>query len=293
MSNRPPIVVLAALLAGLGLVSSSFASERHLAGAAAPFADCPLGDPAVTGCIVAEERGGEFLIGRRTVPIDSPFTLQGGLYRSSPGPPEELTFVGAEDGSTLSKAALSLPGGLAGILAPAYLPASLLGPFDAAIASGVSGVTMTPELALPASAIELSEYNLLLQEEVAVRLPLKIKLSNPFLGSNCYIGSSTNPIILNLTTGSTSPPTPARPIQGTSGLLELMEQATIAELRGNVLVDNAFPVPKATGCGGSYSAVVDAAVDTEIGLPSPAGRNTAILDGNVEKDSVTALRESE
>jgi hypothetical protein len=291
MVNRSLALALSALLVYLGAVSSSSASEYHLTGGYAPFADCPLSDPVVEGCIASEERSGELVVGHRTVPIDNPLSLQGGLFRSRPGH-EGLAFVGAEDGNTLSKTELSLPGGLAGILAPAYLPSSLLRQFDLSIESGVTGVTVTPELARPASTIELSEYNLLAEEGLAVQLPLKIKLSNPFLGSNCYIGSSAYPIVLSLTTGETNPPAPNKSIRGSEGLAAFAEDTAVAVLQGDLLVDNAFAVPKATGCGGSYSTVVDAAVDAEIGLPSPAGRNTAILDGTLEKTSAAALRES-
>jgi hypothetical protein len=210
MVNRSLVMVLSVFLVSLGVVSSSSASEYHLTGGYVPFADCPLSDAVLRSCIASDEHSGELVVGHRTVPVDSPLTLQGGLFRSRPGR-EGLTFVGAEDGNTLSKAELSLPGGLAGILAPAYLPASLLRQFDVSIERGVTGATVTPELARPASAIELSEYNLLAEEGVAVQLPLKIKLSNPFLGSDCYIGSSTDPIVLNLTTGETNPPAPNKP----------------------------------------------------------------------------------
>jgi hypothetical protein len=289
LRNRSLVSALVALLACLGLVSSSSASEYHLTGVYAPFADCPLSDLALSSCIVGEVRSGELVVGRRTVPIDNPFMLQGGLFPSSSGS-EESAFVGAQDGDTLSRTKLSLPGGLAGILAPSYLPASLLRQFDGLIAGGATGVTMTPELAGPASAIELSEYNLIVEEGVAVRLPLKIKLSNPFLGGDCYIGSATYPIVMNLTTGATDPPAPNRPIHGTSGGLEGLEEDRVIVLRGTSLVDNAFAVPKATGCGGDYSAVVDPAIDAQVGLPSPPGHSTAIFDGNLEEGSAIAVR---
>jgi hypothetical protein len=290
-SDRPLVFALAASLACLGVVFSSSASGYRPTGIYAPFTDCPLSDTAVQNCITSEERRGEFVVGHRTVPINNPLTLQGGLFRSSPGP-EGLAFVGAEDGNTLSRTALSFPGGLAGVLAPAYLPALLREQFDASIEGGLTSVTMTPELARPASTIKINEHNLLLEEGVAMQLPLKIKLSNPFLGSDCYIGSPIDPIVLNLTTGATNPPAPNKPIQGTLGLLEGLEGDRVVVMHGNLLVDNSFAVPKATGCGGSYSAMVDTAVDAEIGLPSPAGRNTAILDGTLEKASSTAVREN-
>jgi len=62
---------------------------------------------------------------------------------------------------------------------------------------------------------------------------------------------------------------------------------------GNSLVDNTFAVPRATGCGGSLSAFVDSAVDAQLGLPSSAGHNTAIMDGTIEQVNSNAVRKSE
>jgi hypothetical protein len=56
-----------------------------------------------------------------------------------------------------------------------------------------TGVTATTELAAPASDIILNEGNLFELTGVALGLPVKIKLDNPFLGSECYIGSTRIP----------------------------------------------------------------------------------------------------
>ncbi len=284
-------VALLAPLTCLGVVSSSSAVEHHPTGVWAPFADCPLNDLSVSECIFAREGSGEFVVGRRTVPVENPLTLQGGFFRGEGA--EELTFVGAEDGNTLSKTELSVHGGLGGILAPEDLPASLRARFDEAVGGGVTGVTMTPELARAASTIELSTENLIEDKGVVMRLPLKIKLNNPFLGSDCYLGSATDPIVLNLTAAATNPPAPNKSISGVQGRFEFLESFLLLIDRGNSLVDNAFAVPRATGCGGSLSAVVDSAVDAEFGLPSPAGRNTAILGGTIELGVAETVRASE
>lgn len=295
LPRRKLIVALAlvAPLACLGVVSSSSAaSEHHPTGIYAQFADCPLSGPSAEICITARETGGEFVVGRKIVPIDTPLMLQGGFFNTEGV--EESTFIGAEDGDTLSKPALSIPGGLAGVLAPEYLPASLRSQFDASIGSGLTGVTMTPELALPASTIKLDISNLIGgRGGTVMRLPLKIKLSNPFLGADCYIGSSTTPIVANLTAGATYPPAPNKSISGIVGSLELLEEFTVLSDHGNSLVDNTFAVPRATGCGGGFSAVVDAAIDAQLGLPSPAGHSAVIMDGTLAEGAVVAVRASE
>jgi hypothetical protein len=49
-------------------------------------------------------------------------------------------------------------------------------------------------------------------------------------------------------------------------------------------VDNSFSVPTARGCGGPLLAsAIDPVVNGKIGLPSPAGKNTAILSGHLEQ----------
>ena len=53
--------------------------------------------------------------------------------------------------------------------------------------------------------------------EPAVRLPIRVHLKNPLLGNSCYIGSESNPIELELTTGTTSPLPPNKPIEGETG----------------------------------------------------------------------------
>jgi hypothetical protein len=50
---------------------------------------------------------------------------------------------------------------------------------------------------------------------------VKVRLENPFLGSECYVGSNSSPVVLNLTTGTTSPPAPNKPIKGTVGNIEV------------------------------------------------------------------------
>jgi hypothetical protein len=282
-------VTLIVSLAELGWALPALASERHLEGGFGVFADCPLNNPTVIACLAEETTSGVLAIGRRTVPINKAIVVQGGMTRANRETHEE-TIVGAEGGMTMSKTALSVPGGLSGIIATGYLPVSLREGFDAYVSKGVTGVTLTAELAQPANPGEMSEFNLLVEEETAMRVALKVKLSNPFLGNDCYIGSSSDPIVLNMTTGSTSPPAPNKPIVGSSGGLELSEEAEVATLTGTSLVDNTFVVPAATGCGTiSSSALVDAALDAALGLPSPAGHNTAILTGKLIGASVLAV----
>ena len=278
--GRRALVVVAALIVPLAVASPALATEHHPTGNFAPFADCPLSNSSVTQCIVASTTSGAFTVGKKTVPINKTITLQGGsipIKESS-----EVTFVAAEDGNTLSKTALYVPGGLFGTKPPESWPKEAKERFEEMINKGLTGVTETTELAKPASAIKLNTSNLIFESGVALQLPVKVKLSNFLLGSSCYIGSESHPIILNLTTGTTSPPEPNKPIKGSAGELEILEEGALLRLIGGSLVDNAFAAPGATGCGGSFSSIVDPLVDSQFGVPAAAGHNTAILTGKLE-----------
>ncbi len=63
--------------------------------------------------------------------------------------------------------------------------------------------------------------------------------------------------MLHLTVGATSPPAPAKPIQGSASVLEGRAKGKITRIAKVSLVDNAFAVPAASGCGGSASAAID------------------------------------
>jgi hypothetical protein len=284
------LFMTAALVAALVVsASQALASSHHPTGEFAQFAECPLSHPSLAFCIYSESNGGFFQIGKKTVPLKNPVVLQGGLEESG----EEAIFVAAENGETLSKTPQVVPGGLLGVVAPSWWPTYLKNLFNETINNGFTGVTATVELAAPASSIKLSPGNLIAEEGDALVLPVKIKLSNPFLGSNCYIGSNTNPVVINFTTGETSPPPPNEPISGAAGTLTANEDFTLLTLSGGRLVNNSFAAPKAKGCGGLFSFFIDPFVDSLIGLPSPAGTNTAILEGKIQLASPEAVKASE
>ena len=290
LRGRIVSAAVAVCLGVLGFSSVASAAPHSPTGAYAPFADCPLNNPNVFDCFYALTTSGSITIGSKTVPIKNPVTLQGGVILG-----EELTFVAAEDGNTLSKSPQPVPGGLLGITAPTWWPQILRDLFnEVVINQGATGVTATMELAKPASSIKFSPQNYVHEEGTALSLPVKIKLGNAFLGSSCYIGSSSSPVTLNLTTGTTSPPPPNTPIKGSRGTVEFKELGSVTRFFGNKLVDNSFSAPGANGCGGLlFSWAVDPLVNSILGTPSPAGENTAILEGENQIGVAEPVRESE
>ena len=227
------------------------------------------------------------MLGSKKVPIVNPVILQGGTLKPVEGVAQ---FVAASNGITLSKTPQPVPGGLAGLvnckeISEPFLRFSCELTFE----NGITGLNSTLELARPASEISLSETNLIGELGTALKLPVKVHLENPFLGKNCYVGSSTTPIIWNLTTGETNPPAPNTKIKGASGNLAFLEEGRIAEITSNVLVENAWSAPKAAGCGGILSFLVDPIINSQLGTIT-AGHNTAILNNTVFTASAAAVR---
>lgn len=281
------LFIAAALLATM-LVPAS--SALGASGEFAQFSQCPLSHPELTFCTYAETNGGFFTIGKKNVPLKNPVILQGGLLVNEET--ETTAFVGAANGETLSKTPQTVPGGLLGVEAPKWWPLFLQNIFNEYINKGLTGVTATVELAGPASAIQVSPGNLLSEEGTALGLPAKIKLSNAFLGNNCYIGSNAHPVQIDFTTGETSPPPPNTPIHGSAGKVSFNETGTIVTLSGGSFVNNSFAAPGASGCGGLFSFFVDPFVNSLVGLPSPAGTNTAVLEGKFQLAIPAAVKAS-
>jgi hypothetical protein len=283
---------LVGVLASLVLASSAFATAHHPKGEFAPFGECPLNRATITDCVVSVSSGGFFTVGKKTVPLKNPVTLQGGYE----GGGENIKFYGAEEGNTLSKTPQPVPGGLLGIVAPTWWPKFIQDWFNNLINEGFTGVNATVELTGPTKGltnIKLSTENLLFEEGTALGLPVKIHLENAILGSNCYVGSESSPVQIDFTTGTTSPPPPNKPISGTAGTFSANEKFTLLTFSGGRLVNNSFAAPAASGCGGIFSFFIDPLVNSILGTPSPAGTNTAILEGKLQDAAASAVKASE
>lgn len=285
------VITAAAAIAILAFASPALAVEHHPKGEFATFADCPLSNPEANNCLVATTEGGEFVIGKEKVPIVKPITLQAGIHGFLSG---GETIIAAEDGNTLTKAPQKVPGGLAGLVKCNEISNFLERvACEITFENGVTGVNATAELAAPASSIGLHTFNLLLASGTALSLPLKVHLENPFLGSSCYIGSNSKPVVIEFTTGTTSPPPPNTPITGSVGEPSFNEAETILTVKNNALVNNSWAAPAAEGCGGIFSFLIDPIVNSKLGLPSAAGHNTAVLKGTLKVALAEAVTASE
>jgi hypothetical protein len=283
----------ALLLIAVASLALAATASAKLTGEFTRFANCPYKNPEASKCIVSTTESGEVVLGSKKVPIVNPVVLQG-AYTFGNEVTGDSKFLAATNGITLSKAGQPVPGGLAGLVNCKEISNFILrGLCEVTFENGLTGLNSVLELARPASEIVVNENNLGGEIGTALKLPVKIRLENPFLGESCYVGSSSNPVYWKLTSGTTNPPAPNKPITGTVGELEVLEGGSIIETKGTKLVDNAWSAPGASGCGGIFSFILDPIVNASAGLPAAAGKNTAILVNKVFIGSAFATKKND
>jgi hypothetical protein len=284
--------ITALLIAALAVFGLAATAQAKLVGNYTKFAQCPFANLEVKKCLYSTTTSGEVVLGSKKVPIVNPTVLQGGAGAVN----EEgfAKFYAASNGITLSKAPQPVPGGLAGLVnCPEIKDFFLRLSCQVTFENGLTGLNSTLELAQPASNIRVSENNLSGEVGIALEMPVRAHLENPFLGSSCYVGTSTSPLLWKLTTGTTSPPPPNTPISGKVGALEFLEEGRILELKQAKLVDNSWSAPGASGCGGFLvELLLNPIVNANSGLPAAAGRNTAILNNDIFVGSAAAVRKN-
>lgn len=241
MMRSPRRLVVAAMVAAMALTIGAGVSH-----AAFPdFTGCTSAHPEEGVCVDIQQRSGNLNIKGFNVPLHESMEIRGKVI---PNGTEIPDFVPATGTNGLIARPVPVPGGLLGI---EWLP-------------GNSVLAIT-ELAGPSSAIKIEPNTARLQ------VPIKVRLVNLLLGMDCHIGTNSHPVVLNLITGTTSPPPPNTPITGTRGGITVIPGGF--ELLGNVNVENSFAVPAATECGLGLG-LINALVDLKLQLPSAAGSNS-------------------
>lgn len=293
-AGRRALLLGVAGLASLGVIAAP-ASAQPLSGPFAVFSQCPRFTKGVNFCTFAQIESGGSRIGNGGLLVVNPITVQGGFERNEEKEPVTERFVGAIDGETMSRTPQPIPGGLSGLInceevkGKGFLDRAFQRVCKAVLGNpALTSLNATTELAGPAEKIGENTDNLTNEEGVALSLPVKIHLESPLLGNRCYMGSDRDPIVLNLTDATTSPPPPNTPISGKLGNLNELESEgyVYAETKETTLVDNSFAVPGVTDCGGFFSSLIDPILDAKLGLPSPAGYNTVLY--NISSSLVTA-----
>jgi hypothetical protein len=217
----------------------------------------------------------------RTVKLNLGFTENEGSF--------QLNVFGAQDGHTIVKVNQPAPSLTEGI-DTSKLSETEKTRYEAYLAAGgPTKVTATIELALPASDIYLNEYNLLGEEGEAFGFPVMIRLNNKFLGPKCLVGNTTEPIVVPFTTGETHPEPPNTPIHGALGQIKILGEGSILEVHQAHLVNNEYAAPGVKSCG--INGSLDEAINSALGLPSPAGSNTTELIGNLYQAGWGAVTE--
>jgi hypothetical protein len=251
------LVALAAAVGVLGAVAPVAGAETPAPGYE-QFAGCPSPkseNPAVSGCLRSDITGGEINIGNKSVPISKPLVLSGGVEI------EGANFVFNSNGG-LSPVKLPVPGGVVGLTGLDWL-VNLL---------NIEQLKLFAEAQLAGQPEVITAEN--------VRLPLKVHLINSVLGNSCYIGSNSNPIVLNLVTGTSGKLTGKEPAYVLDPKLKILHG------NGGVFVDNTFSAPGASGCRltllGLIPIDLDPIVNLASGLPAASGTNEAIQDYNIE-----------
>ncbi|MGO4202917.1 hypothetical protein AB4Z09_14430 [Rhodococcus sp. TAF43] len=204
-----------------GAIGASMALLAPLASADPVTTPVPGGavcDPDLTeACLSVVVRNGTFSNNGFTLPIgDGDMIIAGNLG--------EVDFVPRDDGSNgVYSKPLTVPGGVLGIDLP----------FDNLF--GLAAVTSTVE------AVDAPVFNGIITD-FDMTLPVRLKIDNPFLGDNCYIGTEDAPVVFELNKSNPMDDLPVTDITtpypaGTAAIDNIQNTATD------------FQLPGATGCG--------------------------------------------
>jgi hypothetical protein len=254
LSAAAVLLVLAALAAPIAGATTTPAPGYG------QFTGCPNPAEATTEyCFHTVFTSGELQVGEIGIPISNPITYSGG---TTPGGTVVFNAFGG-----MPPVPQGVPGGITGLTGLTWL-AEVLSPSEQEVDADIE-LAGTPGAPWPET----------------FSLPIKIHLTNPVLGPNCYIGSNSNPIVLDLITGTTSPPAPNKPITGTEPEISFTPNEVL-DFENGTYVDNSFAAPGANGCVltlPEYIPIsINGLINSQNGLPSAAGHNRAILDFDTE-----------
>lgn len=268
MSMRLRRRLLAAVLTLAALAAAAPAGAATPAKGFEQFAGCPsqAEDPTISICVNSRIKSGFFKLGTKRVGIENPMTLSGGVNEQLGG------FKSGPKGG-LRGAKQPVPGGLVGITGLDFL-VNLL------------NVEQLQVFALP----ELVGQPVIGE---GISLPLRVRLINPLLGNNCYVGSTANPIRLEMIEGTTNPPPPNKPISGRAPDFNQDPETGILTFSNGLFVDNSFSAPGASGCVlnllGLLGVDANALVNLQSGLPAAAGKNETQQQIDIELAGIESV----
>lgn len=304
MSGVTAVSGLLLIATGVTAALASQPAARHAAasigpgyappgGIYAPFTNCPLLNPIMqesvgsdaVACVAGDVATGTLVIGNITTPVVEPVDVQFGLWD-----PPNASFGGDTTGGIQSFAGGVLP-------PPAGVPAMLvtkpdLIPESLTTALGCPSKNKTVEnvctqaqyyggrynqvYGLAESAGQITNFGLTTWTQ-----RMMIRMINPLLGSDCTIGNSNQPIVVN----------PSLSVGPGGQLQELPDpnptahpNTVVLEITKAIATDSTFTAPGVSGCGpgGAANIAIDEALDSFAGLPAASGVNSLTLNGTFD-----------
>jgi hypothetical protein len=258
-------------------VAAAGSSQTALKGDWATFTRCPVSAASMLAadgvkvsdeCLTSDSPSGSVKLGN-TAATSGDTNLQLGVLLHTLG---GATTPVAPSGGAIAAAPIQIPGGLLGLMCPSNIPLVTL------LCNEINSNPLNAVTATISPAGNPSDLNIaagLTTGEPIVTIPVKIQLHNPLLGSSCFIGSSSKPILLQPETAVVPPNITAVPFDP-NGTSDPNGPLLLVTLSGGTLEDSTFAVPGANGCG--PLGIADLAIDLKDGLPSPAGDNSLILN---------------
>jgi hypothetical protein len=265
-----------AVLAVFIPMSGASAATTALNGDWAPFNRCPVensamlaadGTSAIAYCLASDSPSGVMHLGGVTVNTGD-VNLQVGLVADST---TGNFSVVSPSGGAITADPVTVPGGLLGLMCPSDIPVV------SAVCAEITNSSLNTVTAVVQSAGDPSAFSLAAgtsSGEPIITVPVKIQLENPLLGSSCYIGTNSSPILLS-PENVTAPTVSADNFDGNGtpdSAGAMFELASLGASQG----DDSAAVPGATGCG--LLGILNGAVDSKVGIPSPAGSNSITLN---------------
>jgi hypothetical protein len=235
-------------------------------------------------------KGGYFEYGKVRVPLNKTIYLQGGFE----GAGSEIEVHPATHGKeTLEAPPLNITGGIKlftpDVQQSAQWPQALRESFKEAVKNHETAAFAQIEMA-GNECYEvvgcLDTEDLIFEEGTAFRLPLKVKVTAPWLetlkSGACYIGSDEHPIKQHLTTEGA----------GDAGQIQFNGPFTQTFVTGSKLVDlhwHIEPASGPSGCGGEYEQYVDEALSIVLELQNSTRTGITVLKGNLHDGAASAV----
>ncbi|WP_260696856.1 hypothetical protein [Streptomyces sp. 130] len=276
-SNRVRVGLLASFtaLAAIASMGTATAATTTLNGSWAPFSRCPVDDPAMLAadgatdtaiCVSSHSASGSIKLGNTEVPVGAS-DLQVGVVNHPGG---TSTVISPAGGALIADSA-KVPGGLLGLMCPNDVPV-VTGICNTLTDVNLNRVTATIESVNTPTGFQLVAGTT--TGKPILTLPVRIHLENPLLGDKCYIGSSSNPILLR-PQNLTQPVISSEKFAG-DGTPDTAGQMNRLNLLGATQTDTTYSVPGTNGCG--LLGSLNWAVNLKTGLPSASGNNNVTLN---------------